>query len=50
MRQKEYIDALFEIKIIRDKVKKIQSKLHKIGNQKLEIGNYVIFKISWFFL
>ena len=31
IRHKEYIDVLFNEKIIRDKMKKIQSKLHKIG-------------------
>ena len=30
IRHKEYIDVLFNKKIIRDKMKRIQSKLHKI--------------------
>ena len=31
IRHKEYIDVLFNKKILRDKMKRIQSKLHKIG-------------------
>ena len=32
IRNKEYIDVLFIKKLIREKIERIQSKLHKIGN------------------
>ena len=32
---KTYVDVLFNKKIIRDKMKRIQSKLHKIGTYEL---------------
>ena len=35
IRHKEYIDVLFNKKIIRDKMKRIQSKLHKIGTYEV---------------
>ena len=43
IRHKDYIHVLFNKKIIRDKMRIIQSKLHKIGT-------YGVFKISysWF--
>ena len=43
IRHKDYIHVLFNKKIIRDKMRIIQSKLHKIGT-------YEVFKISysWF--
>ena len=31
IRHKEYVDALFNKKMIRHKMKRIQSKLHRIG-------------------
>ena len=31
IRHKKYVDVLFNKKIIRDKIKRIQSKLHRIG-------------------
>ena len=36
---KTYVDVLFDKKIIRDKMKRIQSQLHKIGT-------YEVYKIS----
>ena len=39
LRHKEYVDALFNKKVVRHKMKRIQSKLH-------EIGTYDINKIS----
>ena len=35
IRHKEYVDVLFNIKMIRDKMKRIQSKLHKIGTYEV---------------
>ena len=35
IRQKEYIDVLFNKKIIGDKIKRIQSTLHKIGTYEV---------------
>ena len=35
IRHKEYVDVLFNKKIIRDKMKRIQSKLHKIGTYEV---------------
>ena len=35
IRHKEYVDVLFNIKMIRDKMKIIQSKLHKIGTYEV---------------
>ena len=32
---KEYVDILFNKKVIRDKMKRIQSKLHKVGTCKV---------------
>ena len=39
IRHREYIDVLFNKKMIKHKMKRIQSKLHKIGT-------YDVFKIS----
>ena len=39
IRNKEYIDVFFNKKVIRDKVKIMQSKLHRIGT-------YAVFKSS----
>ena len=39
IRHKEYVDALFNKKMMRHKIKRIQSKLHRIGT-------YDIYKIS----
>ena len=35
IRHKEYNDVLFNKKIVRDKMKRIQSKLHKIGTYEV---------------
>ena len=35
IRHKEYIDVLYNKKIIRDTMKRIQSKLHKVGTYKV---------------
>ena len=43
IRHKDYIHVLFNKKIIRDKMRIIQSKLHKIGT-------YEVFKISYSWL
>ena len=40
LRHKEYLDVLFNKKVVRQSMKRIQSKLH-------EIGTYDIFKISF---
>ena len=40
IRHKNYIHVLFNKKIIRDKMRRIKSKLHKIGT-------YEVFKISY---
>ena len=39
LRHREYLDVLFNKKVVRHSMKRIQSKLH-------EIGTYDIFKIS----
>ena len=39
IRHKEYVEVLFNKKIIRDKMKRIQSKFHRIGT-------YNVYKIS----
>ena len=39
LRHKEYVDVLFNKKVIRHNMKRIQKKLH-------EIGTYDVFKIS----
>ena len=35
LRHKEYVDVLFGRKVVRHKMKRIQSKLHRIGTYKL---------------
>ena len=39
IRHKEYVEVLFNKKIIRDKMKRIQSKFHRIGT-------YNVYKVS----
>ena len=43
IRHKEYIDVLFNKKIIRDKMKIIQSKLHKIGTYEVCKISFILF-------
>ena len=38
IRHKGYVDTLFNKKIIRDKMKKIQSKLHKIETYEISLS------------
>ena len=39
LKHREYLDVLFNKKVVRHSMKRIQSKLH-------DIGTYVVFKIS----